>query len=125
MTISVDAIEDPNTPRLTEAQITAAMPALKASVLNTSGEHSLDARFRALFTLKSIGSSEAISTLALAFTDSSALFKHEAAYILGQIGNPEAIDALEAGELWPNIYETAPDNPKRQLRVNNTYEDYL
>jgi deoxyhypusine monooxygenase len=96
MTISVDAIEDLSAPRLTEAQIAEAMPSLRASVLNATGKHSLDARFRALFTLKSIGTSEAISTLALAFSDSSALFKHEAAYILGQIGNPEAIDALEA-----------------------------
>jgi len=54
----------------------------------------LKERFRALFTLKNIGGSEAISWISKAFSDSSALLKHEVAYCLGQIQSPLAVPVL-------------------------------
>ena len=63
------------------------------AILNDSN-HSLAERFRALFTLRGIGSPEAITQISEAFTDSSSLLKHECAYCLGQIGQSFAIPIL-------------------------------
>ncbi|XP_002154724.4 deoxyhypusine hydroxylase [Hydra vulgaris] len=51
-------------------------------------------RFRNLFTLKNINNEQAISEIAKSFKDSSALFKHELAYCLGQMKNALAIPIL-------------------------------
>ncbi|KAG7514790.1 hypothetical protein JOB18_043138 [Solea senegalensis] len=56
----------------------------------------LTRRFRALFTLRSLGGSEAISWISKAFTDESALLKHELAYCLGQMQDKQAIPTLTA-----------------------------
>lgn len=56
-------------------------------------------RYRAMFALRDLGSSEAILALASALKrcqDSSALFRHEVAYVLGQIQSPLAIPQLTA-----------------------------
>lgn len=78
------------------------MPALKVSdehiekvsslMLNT--EKPLKERFRALFTLKNIGSDKCIVEIAKGFKDASALLKHELAYCLGQMQNEKAISVL-------------------------------
>lgn len=62
-------------------------------VLN-DGTAPLNARFRALFTLKHVGGPEAISWISQAFNDPSALLKHELAYCLGQMGDSAAIPVL-------------------------------
>jgi len=54
----------------------------------------LKERFRALFTLKSIGSREAVDWMAIAFNDESALLKHEVAYCLGQLQSELALPVL-------------------------------
>ncbi|TPX73179.1 hypothetical protein CcCBS67573_g05551 [Chytriomyces confervae] len=54
----------------------------------------LKARFRALFTLKSVKSDRAVDIIAKAFTDPSALLRHELAYVLGQMKNEHAIPVL-------------------------------
>ena len=51
-------------------------------------------RFRALFTLKNLGGSEAIDLIASCFDDGSALLKHELAYCLGQMQDKYAIPTL-------------------------------
>ena len=51
-------------------------------------------RFRALFTLRGIGSPEAVDQIGRCFSDSSSLLKHECAYCLGQIQDPYAIPLL-------------------------------
>ncbi|CAK6975022.1 deoxyhypusine hydroxylase [Scomber scombrus] len=56
----------------------------------------LTQRFRALFTLKNLGGIEAIEWISKAFTDESALLKHELAYCLGQMQDKHAIPALTA-----------------------------
>ena len=78
---------------------------LSDQLLNISGTIPLHARFRALFTLKSIcvppfsssTSSFVVHTLAAGFASdrTSALLRHELAYVLGQIGSPLAIPILE------------------------------
>lgn len=54
----------------------------------------LKERFRALFTLKTLGGSVAIDAIAKCFVDKSALLKHELAYCLGQMQHPAAIPHL-------------------------------
>ena len=45
-------------------------------------------RYRALFALRNCGNEVAVLALATGFDDSSALFKHEIAYVLGQMKHP-------------------------------------
>ena len=54
----------------------------------------LKARFRALFTLKNLGGPEALEFMFQAFSDESALLKHEVAYCLGQMGDKTAVPKL-------------------------------
>lgn len=76
------------------------LDALEASLLNTSGNVKLDARFRALFTLKGLASlSEdkllrVIEIISKGFADDSALLKHEMAYVLGQLKDTRALPCL-------------------------------
>ncbi|KIO21368.1 hypothetical protein M407DRAFT_245504 [Tulasnella calospora MUT 4182] len=69
---------------------------LQIRLLNTTGNTPLHDRFRALFTLKAVGDERAIQVIAKGFSDSSALLKHELAYVLGQINKPSAIPTLNA-----------------------------
>ncbi|OWK12355.1 DOHH [Cervus elaphus hippelaphus] len=54
----------------------------------------LQARFRALFTLRGLGGPVAIAWISRAFDDDSALLKHELAYCLGQMQDRRAIPML-------------------------------
>ncbi|KAH7885301.1 armadillo-type protein [Phlebopus sp. FC_14] len=72
------------------------LKALEAALLNTTGQVALHDRFRALFTLKSLKSEDAVSTISKAFDDPSALLKHELAYCLGQMKHTSALPVLEA-----------------------------
>lgn len=54
----------------------------------------LKERFRSLFTLKNLGGQDAIDSISKAFTDPSALLKHECAYCLGQMQDEKAIPIL-------------------------------
>ncbi|CAJ1060155.1 deoxyhypusine hydroxylase [Xyrichtys novacula] len=56
----------------------------------------LTQRFRALFTLKNLGGAEAVEWISKAFSDDSALLKHELAYCLGQMQDRHAIPTLTA-----------------------------
>jgi len=59
-------------------------------------------RMRALFALRNIGGKDSVDALADAFGSSSALLKHEIAYVLGQMQDdnavPHLIDRLEDTE---------------------------
>jgi deoxyhypusine monooxygenase len=63
-------------------------------LLNTS--LSLFDRYRAMFSLRDINSDEAALALCTGFTDQSPLFRHEVAYVLGQMQKKASIPALEA-----------------------------
>lgn len=72
---------------------------LRRILLNESKDIPLEARFRALFSLKTLGSqgqNEAIDILAEGFRDDSELLKHEIAYVMGQTKNKYAKESLEA-----------------------------
>ncbi|KAJ7695680.1 armadillo-type protein [Mycena rosella] len=69
---------------------------LEDSLLNKSGDVLLHSRFRALFTLKSLKTEEAVRVISAGFQDPSALLKHELAYCLGQMKKTSALPALES-----------------------------
>jgi deoxyhypusine monooxygenase len=54
----------------------------------------LAARFRALFILRNLKDDKSVQWIGKAFSDSSALLKHELAYCLGQMQNKSAIPVL-------------------------------
>lgn len=87
---SLYASTDPAPPLALETDYT--IPQLQ-DLLNDQKKPLFD-RYRAMFRLRDIGSSEAISALASGFDDPSALFKHEIAYVFGQMGNPAAVPRL-------------------------------
>ena len=66
----------------------------KVGNLLINPDRPLKERFRALFTLKNIGGQQSIDWIAKAFSDESALLKHEVAYCLGQLQDPLAIPIL-------------------------------
>ncbi|KAJ3537862.1 hypothetical protein NMY22_g5417 [Coprinellus aureogranulatus] len=51
-------------------------------------------RYRAMFALRNIGTPAAVDALASGFSDKSALFKHEIAFIFGQLLSPHSVPAL-------------------------------
>ncbi|CAG8588033.1 21152_t:CDS:2 [Rhizophagus irregularis] len=51
-------------------------------------------RYRAMFALRNLGSKEAVLALAEGFNDPSALFRHEIAYVFGQMQSPDSVPAL-------------------------------
>jgi deoxyhypusine monooxygenase len=74
---------------------------LQSTLLDTS--KSLFQRYRAMFTLRDLASppdlptaKPAVHALASGFQDPSALFRHEIAFVFGQLSHPESIPALLA-----------------------------
>lgn len=55
---------------------------------------SLFERYRAMFSLRNHGGEDCVLTLSKGLQDSSALFKHEIAYVLGQMQHEAAVSAL-------------------------------
>ncbi|SRR6266545_6991621 len=90
------------------------LKSLEDCLCNTNGNVPLHTRFRALFTLKSLKSDDAVTIISkgmvtiilchfaqlnmicAAFSDQSALLKHELAYCLGQMKNKSALPVLES-----------------------------
>jgi deoxyhypusine monooxygenase len=85
------------------AQEDAKIDKLK-TILNDQAQPLFE-RYRAMFRLRELGTDEACLALASGFGDSLALFKHEIAYVFGQLCNPVTVpslikvleDPLEAG----------------------------
>lgn len=63
------------------------------NILNDQ-EKPLFERYRAMFRLRELGTDEACLALASGFDDPSALFKHEIAYVFGQLCNPVTVPSL-------------------------------
>lgn len=80
---------------------TSNMDSLEKSLCDFSGSTPLDQRFRALFTIKGLAATSdehmqrAISIISTAFSDDSALLKHELAYVLGQLEDARALPTLQ------------------------------
>ncbi|XP_067615797.1 deoxyhypusine hydroxylase-like [Eurosta solidaginis] len=66
---------------------------LKATYLNS--KQSLFERYRAMFSLRNLRTTESILTIAEGLKDASALFRHEVAFVLGQIQEPCSIPYLK------------------------------
>lgn len=62
-------------------------------ILNDNSEP-LFQRYRAMFRLRDLGTDDACIALSSGFNDESALFKHEIAYIFGQMCNPVTVPSL-------------------------------
>lgn len=75
------------------AAVSEEQVAAVGRLLNNT-ERPLKERFRALFTLKNIGGPQALEWISKAFEDKSALLKHEVAYCLGQLQDPQATPIL-------------------------------
>ena len=56
----------------------------------------LFARYRAMFSLRNRNTPEAVHALAEGFKDRSPLFRHEVAYVFGQMQNPVSVPVLTA-----------------------------
>jgi len=56
---------------------------------------SLFERYRALFALRNLHSQEAVLAIVSGFSVKSALFRHEIAYVLGQLQHPASIPGLK------------------------------
>ena len=90
---------DPAPPMHSSAQ--PSISKLQETLLDTS--QSLFLRYRAMFTLRDLASppdlptaKAAVLALASGFNDPSALFRHEVAFVFGQLSHPESIPALVA-----------------------------
>nr|NVI76088.1 nero [Cucujiformia] len=66
---------------------------LKSILLND--QKSLFEKYRAMFALRNLGSKEAIEALGEALEHGSALFKHEIAFVLGQMQKEESVSYLK------------------------------
>ncbi|KAI0771216.1 ARM repeat-containing protein [Trametes elegans] len=67
---------------------------LRAQLLDTSLP--LFERYRAMFALRNIGTAAAVDALSAGFNDESALFKHEIAFVFGQLLSTHSVPALLA-----------------------------
>ena len=56
---------------------------------------SLFKRYRAMFSLRNLNNVEAVDKLVKGFVETNPLFKHELAFVLGQLENPMATRALQ------------------------------
>jgi deoxyhypusine monooxygenase len=66
---------------------------LKSVLLDAT--QSLFDRYRAMFSLRNRNTPDAALALAEGFNDKSALFRHEIAYVMGQMENPVTVPALK------------------------------
>jgi deoxyhypusine monooxygenase len=65
---------------------------LQETLMNSS--LSLFHRYRAMFSLRNLNTDEAALALVAGFRDSSVLFRHEVAYVLGQMQRPVTVEGL-------------------------------
>ena len=91
---------DNDRPEVSEFGSVAPAPPSAASSVSTlrkticDEDEKMFQRMRALFALRNIGGEESVDALAEAFGSSSALLKHEIAYVLGQMQDDHAVPYL-------------------------------
>jgi deoxyhypusine monooxygenase len=70
------------------------VPTLRATLMDKNLP--LFVRYQAMFSLRNLSTKEAVLALCDGFNDEkSALFRHEIAYVLGQVSHPASADALK------------------------------
>lgn len=67
----------------------------------TDTNRSLFERYQALFSLRNKRTLEAVAAITLGLKDSSALFRHEVAFVLGQLQEPASIPSLQKNLVDP------------------------
>ncbi|KAI8072206.1 armadillo-type protein [Gilbertella persicaria] len=107
--LAIDKIKydnDPNNKAEREANkslyssVDPAPPTADTKSIKELGEQLMNAdlklfkRYRAMFALREIGNEEAVLELAKGLKDKSALFRHEVAYVFGQLQHPASVPAL-------------------------------
>ncbi|ORX51620.1 ARM repeat-containing protein [Hesseltinella vesiculosa] len=82
------------------SSVDPAPPSVKTRNVEELGNQLIDTnlsmfeRYRAMFALREIGNTEAVEALAKGLKASSALFRHEIAYVFGQLQHPASVPAL-------------------------------
>lgn len=76
----------------TSSNTSASIPELEKTLLDP--KLSLFERYRAMFALRNDGSRQAVLALAKGFEDDSALFRHEIAFVFGQLSSPDSVPSL-------------------------------
>jgi deoxyhypusine monooxygenase len=108
--ISIDRINYVNDPKNKAEQeqinsvytsVDPAPPTLETKDVKTLGQQLIDPelplfkRYRAMFGLREVGTTEAVLALCEGLKDNtSALFRHEVAYVLGQMQDPASVPSL-------------------------------
>ncbi|EEB07202.1 deoxyhypusine hydroxylase [Schizosaccharomyces japonicus yFS275] len=82
----------PPLPDATAADVSAEVKKLRSELIDQ--KLPLFYRYRVMFRLRNIGTEEAVEALTDGFQDPSALFKHEVAFVFGQLTSPKAIPSL-------------------------------
>ncbi|KAG5476493.1 hypothetical protein LSCM1_04205 [Leishmania martiniquensis] len=82
----------------TDGPLPQTVEELEAMLLDTSGRTRLFRRYMAMFTLRNMGTEAAVAALCrgLRQDTASALFRHEVAFVLGQLERPSSQPALIA-----------------------------
>ncbi|XP_063933512.1 deoxyhypusine hydroxylase-like [Zophobas morio] len=90
--VSVFGTLDPAPPLDNKIDNAAGLDEIARIFMDTN--QPLFSRYRAMFSLRNIGTREAVEVLIEGFKDSSALFKHEIAFVFGQLQSEYAVQSL-------------------------------
>lgn len=96
------------------------VPYYAARLLDTS--LNLFERYQAMFALRNNGSEAAVLALCKGLEASSALFRHEVAFVLGQLQHPASIPALKASVLRDGEHEMVRHEAAEALGAIGTGE---
>lgn len=102
---------------------------LKARLLDEGLD--LFQRYRAMFTLRNLGTTPAVLALAEGLKCKGALFRHEIAYVLGQIQSPACVSQLSVNLADPQEAPMVRHECAEALgaiatpEANNTLQEYL
>lgn len=102
------------------AEKTKSTAELRQVLLDHDGD--MFAKYRAMFSLRNRNTEEAALALAEAFADPNALFKHEVAYVMGQMENPVTVPALKKVLLDENEHRMVRHEAAEALGAIGTTE---
>jgi deoxyhypusine monooxygenase len=79
-------------------------------------------RYKAMFSLRNNGSKAAVVALCKGLLDPSPLFRHEVAYVLGQLSHAASVEALKVAVLNPEEHEMVRHEAAEALGAIGTME---
>lgn len=113
---------DPAPPHPTHA----AMPFDELGNILCDADRPIFERYRAMFSLRNRGGEAAVQQLCRALTKdtSSALLRHEVAYVLGQMQHPSSVEALEESLRRPDEHKMVRHESAEALgAIDGRWED--